>query len=372
VFARSSIEGLFADVATRDFAVLWSSGQAWASGRDPYAIGVGARPNLNPPVVVTTMLAVAARWPLAEAARAWTLIGGCALAVSALVMVLRRQSTALQAGLAAVLLLLSYPAAHVWGEGQIVWLLMLPMTLAWLAYEEGADVRAGLWLAPVVVAKPFLLLMPLLLGATIVAWTYAGAVMIVAASAATSGIGVWLEWLSLRSAVTWFSSPANASIWGWLARMHGVGPQDFIALVDLPTWVWMVAITTAVVGAFRVVMMADPTCRWVGAGLLTIALAPLGWVYYLPLWAWPLASLMARDGRSSMWLWAGLPGLFVPQLVLLPQATTWAPMVTIGSMYWWSLFSLLVGTIGRGGPSSWPRTWASARKPSSFGSKMKS
>lgn len=61
----------------------------------------------------------------------------------------------------------SFPARVVWSQGQIVWILTLIVTEAWIAARAGRMRAAGLWLAAAIALKPILALFPLALGWTI-------------------------------------------------------------------------------------------------------------------------------------------------------------------------------------------------------------
>jgi hypothetical protein len=165
------------------------------------------------------------------------------------------------------------------------------------------------------------------------------------------GIGItgwreWADWIAAVSQVVWYAWPLNASIWSVGVRAVGVQAMERTTLAILPpTWILVAVLVglALVLTAWRV--RADPDRRWVISGIFALALAPLGWIYYLPLFIGALAILLTARAPSPL-LWIGVLCQMVPIPVFRAVAETspWL-FATLGSLYWWGLVSLWIGVL---------------------------
>jgi hypothetical protein len=305
VVTLGGIVSMIVTPADADFHSFYDSGAAWLRGDSPYT-AIGDDPNLNPPSVVSFVFAPLARLPLRLAAGVWTLLGVLALSLSAWLIA----RAVPQAGWPHLALLSVLPGSmFAWAEGQMTWLLLLPTTLAWLAYRRHQPWLAGAWLAPLIAAKPFFALMVLPLGLPMTVAAGLGSAAISALGVLVTGIQPWRDWLEMSHVVTWLGHPANASVPGIMARALSTGAQDRIGLASFGPWSLLLWGGSALVllGCVWRMPQADADAKWTAALLGAIPLAPLGWCYYLPLAA---GSIMAgRWHRSLVALFMPLPVL---------------------------------------------------------------
>ena len=281
-----------------------------------------------------------------QAAVVWTITGLIGVAFSIRELARSGHLSAQTTAWVSVGLLVSFPAQIVWQRGQVTWLLLYPMTRAWIAYRKHRPYIAGAWLAPVIAVKPILALMPFCLG-----WTTLWTSGLGSAALAAIGIGItgwrdWADWLAAVSRVVWYAWPLNASIWSVGVRAMGVRAMERTTLAVLPTAWIVIAVFVGVailVTAWRV--RADRDRRWAIAGIYVLALAPLGWIYYLPLFTGALALLLTTRVPSPL-LRIGVMCQMVPIPVFRGVAETspWL-FATLGSLYWWGLVSLWIGVL---------------------------
>jgi hypothetical protein len=143
--------------------------------------------------------------------------------------------------------------------------------------------RAGLWLAPAIAAKP-----PLALVALALPWPITASAGIAAATgtvmiAVVTGLEPWIAWLDQSSKVDWLAAPANASLWGFVARWQAGGLSNGVSLSNLHPSVLLGSLLV-IAGAWRIAF-TEPSRdrRFFFAILWSLLASPLGWIYYLPL-----------------------------------------------------------------------------------------
>jgi hypothetical protein len=316
--------------AGQDFGIFLASVRHAVAGRSLYAPtplrsrtgGTGTAPlNLNLP---HTNLIV---WPLAAlpdrvAIVTWVagglalLLGASAAALGTLGWRLRWLPT-----LAAAVYLLAWaPSAAFTLTAQVSFVLMLPVTAAWLAHRSGRHRAAGVWLGLAAAMKPFL-----------------------------------LEWLAQLPRIAWSAHYFNASLVGVLQR--SLGRSAYGLLAEAPGLVLpLAAVLSAGVAAatFRVLLKARSTRvdgDWAALLLAALLISPLGWNYYLWMALWPAAALIAAERpwrhprAADVCLIAGLAGwLWWGRMTLWGQPAPLAT-VTFGSMYFWALLSLWAWTL---------------------------
>lgn len=333
-----------------DFGKIWWTARAFLAGTPPYAPnpatsmpGIdGELLNLNPPHVHLPLLPLAAL-PLPVAAAVWAAASLAALAVSA-----RWIAAALGArvGLDRGLLLALYTLAFAGTgalvvTGQLTLLLLVPATAAWAAARRGDDVRAGAWLGLAGAIKPFLLLPALW---WLVRDPKAAAVAAVTAAApwlcglAVFGPGAYADWARAIDTIAWAWLPMNASWVGWLARATGGGAPYFapIATVSVPELVPVVVAGVVAAVTLARVRHAGADRAFLALWLAALLVFPLGWVYYAPLVAGPLAGHV-RDAGLRAPLAAALALGAVPVAATFVGQPAAAATLTIGGVYTWAL-----------------------------------
>lgn len=336
----------------RDFQIFYESGRAWLAGRDPY---LPALSNMNPPAFVVAFTPLSAL-PIRVALIVWWLLNAAAAVAAVRVLV---RETGLRLTRRHVLI----AAAFVGTDSQLilsqlVWLLMLPAVLGWRGYRRGRDVSAGIWWGVVFAVKPIFL--PLLLG---MMWRrryrgvgtaiVTGAVISLAGWIAT-GTAAYGSWIATGAQVFWFQLPLNASVLGLLWRA-GL-PKALTA------GIWLASIAAIVVMTRWRGRPAHPDrdlAVWLVACLLV---APLGWIYYLPLAAGPLIAWH----RAHPWpprAWLLVAGLFWPSGLwsypITRNPTTFETIIACA--YGASLIALwALVQFREGGPMALP-SWAVSR-----------
>lgn len=271
-----------------DFASFYRSGLAWRVGTPLYQFTPPQFPNLNPPSLIPLVFAPLSRLSLPAALTLWLLAGAGALvwSVRRVAIELRADAGAIAAMVIALLTLV--PALVVWMEGQVTWLLLPFVVVAWAHGRAGRHVAAGLWLAPLIAIKPPFALFALLLPWQ--TWLVAGSCSagLTLAGIGAMGLPVWREWVAFSGVITWLSEPSNASVWGLAIRITGAR-----SLLALPRWVLASLSLCLSAGAIPIVR-ARVDRRWALAFVWLTLAAPLGWIYYLPLALGPLAALRIR------------------------------------------------------------------------------
>jgi len=263
-------------IETNDFSGFYESARAWREGHPLYT-GTIAAPNLNPPLFAVLLSPLTFLSP-AVAYGIWTGIGALSIVASVQKISTQTMLTPQARFWLATLLIGWAPAAVVWQEGQLTWLLLYPVTRAWLASTR---LRAGLWLAPAVMLKPPLALMAILTPWPIPLITGLAGAAATLATIPLTGSQAWRDWLDQSRAVSWIGDWSNVSLWGLAARAHG-GDVQGTSLYDVSPAAVAVIIVAGAVLAIEVLRRNDGV-RWPMALLWSLLLSPAGWSYYLPL-----------------------------------------------------------------------------------------
>jgi len=219
--------GLAASETKNDFGRMYYSAAAWWEGQDMYrrTPAVPTPPlaghsldlwNLNPPHFHLILLPLA-RLPLGPALAAWAVLNGLCL-LSALRCILRETGWPVTPSwgiVAALCMLGSAPMTAVVITGQLSFLLLLPVTLAWRAARQERWAACGAWLGLVLSIKPFLLLVVpyLLLRRRLEA-------LAALAGSVAGCFALGLLVFGLDSHRSWQARLAVADSWSWLA-MNG-------------------------------------------------------------------------------------------------------------------------------------------------------
>jgi len=356
---------MFADLHMNDFGKLYYSARLALSGQDMYGpspatlipVSVDAARqlwNLNPPHAHLVILPLAG---LDEgvALAIWAVVNLVGFGLSAQV-ILRELGVSWSPRLALAmtgLVVFSSATGAIIATGQMTGLLVLPVTLAWVAARRGGWITAALWLGLAASVKPLLAIFGVYF---VLRRQVTPALVMVGVVAAAFALGLavfgpdnLLAWGGALQSVDWHWAAMNGSLWGLVARTLAPSPY-FTPLVTVPGLVgplsWLAAVVVGTIGLARLVT-TRPTTDVVFAGLLVTALAtsPLGWIYHLPLAAGPLAALwldwrIRRSRVRDLCLLLALPGLVCPLLLtVLRPGLAWYT-VTVGSAYAWSTIGL--------------------------------
>jgi hypothetical protein len=358
---------MYLDLNMNDFGKFYFSARAFLEGGDMYGpspatkIPVGPSEtrefwNMNPPHFHLLVLPLARLQPF-TGLLVWSLISVAAYISSARLVVrtlrlMRSLGTAFWIGW---LFLLSSPTGLVIITGQVTFLLMLPMTWAWVAARKGHWHVAAACLGVLASVKPFIGIF-LLYFVVRRRWSLAltmiaSGVACIAAGAAVFGWEPYLRWLAVLRAVDWAWVPMNASMAGLFARNLDSSPL-FQPLWHAPelvtplTIMSVVAIITVSLSALSRDNSTESVDRAFAIILvMSLLVSPLGWWYYIWVVAGPLIALWkTREGRPSavrdLMLALVIPGLILPLYVTSGfRHLSWtAP--TLGSLYGWTLLWL--------------------------------
>jgi hypothetical protein len=349
-----------------DFGKFYYSARAYLEGRDMYgptpatAIPVGEGQtkefwNLNPPHFHLMILPLAVL-PPAPALSLWFAVSAFCLTMSVLLIAreLRIQWTPRKALIAAILVIVPSSTGMVVLTGQVTFVLVLPVTLAWIRARHQKWTEAAVYLGLAASVKPFLgiFLVHFLLRRRIRAAAVMTSMAILPAVAglAVFGAGAYRSWLGVATSVDWLWGPMNGSLGALIARSFG-GSVAFVPLLDarelIPSATLVASAGVAALGIWRfsVSRAADEDLAFAGLIVTALLISPLGWMYYFALLAGPAAALwLSRRSRPipyrNLCIAAAGPGLLLPHLV----TDNWADVpwggATLGSLYTWTFLAL--------------------------------
>jgi hypothetical protein len=380
-----------------DFGRFYYSARLFLDGQDMYgaspATPVVVAPgvthgflNMNPPHFHLLLLPLALLSP-GQALLIWTLASLLSLSLC-LFLIVRELGLRLNAArvLWGLLATLTFAATGtVIATGQLSLLLLVPITLGWLAARRGAWTAAGAWLGLAMSMKPFLFIFVpyFLLRRRLRA--AAAALLVVGVAFATGvvifGLAAHLAWLGALEATNWSWAAMNGSILGALSRTMGESPY-FTPLASAPGLVRPLWLSAAAVAGVLTLSAAwrDDSPEAVDRGFALVLVgaqlvSPLGWIYYFWLPVGPTAALVAswvqqaRNRAASksaepavtwrnLLLWMALPCLMWPlSLVTAGQPSGWAT-ATLGSAYFWGTLLFWAGVL-----LDESRATANARRP---------
>ena len=352
-----------------DFGKFYYATQAFLAGGDMYgptvatAVPFGENAtrefwNMNPPHFHLLVLPLALL-PPPQAIGLWFAAGFFCLVLSLLLIareleVTWRPQTVFYAALA---VLLPSATGMVVVTAQVTFLLMLPMTLAWLAARRGDWSRAGLLLGLAASVKPFLGLFWLYL---IIRRQVRAAVLMAAAAIgfaltglAVFGVSAYAAWMEVTSRVDWLWVPMNASVPALLARTISSNPI-YEPLVDASAATSVLSaglaaiillITGFTLARQRPGVDVDEDVAFAAVMVTALLISPLGWMYYLPLAAGPLVAWLlaqrapvSRAGRLLLIL--ALPGIVLPPIVTALGVHLPFSGLVLGSVYTWTMLLL--------------------------------
>ena len=377
IYHAMIIRFMFDKLHMNDFGKFYYSARLFLEGRDMYgpspataipvsATEVGQFLNMNPPHFHLAILPFALLAP-DRALQAWIVVNLAAFLVS--LWIITRElglvwspSRALWVALG-VLVFSSTGAVVV--TGQLTFLLMLMMTLAWRAARRGHLIAAACWLGVLTSIKPFLAIFGLyflarrrMLPAVLMG---AAAVGPFAAGLAVFGWQAHVSWLNALRSANWTWPPMNGSITGFFARALSDAPL-FTPVIERPDLarvfavvccgavaVWSLSRLWAIAGAPRPLLSLATDRAFALLLLTSLLLTPLGWVYYLWLPAGPLLAirreLMPADRSWRRWiLIAAIPGALCPLILTSPWESAWTT-ITLGSAYFWLTAALWLAVV---------------------------
>ena len=348
--------------AANDFNSFYHSGRAWLEGRDMYLdMPPGAVNNLNLPAT-TLLFAPFAQLSQTAAFILWTALGLAAVAlVVHLVSSVRPEASPLAL---TGILLISGASPLAWKLGQMTWIMLALVTIAWKADRDGRPLLLGTTIGAVVYLKPFLAPLVLYLlwrrewrAASTALATFLALVIV---GFVVGGMQAHVSWLSvLQMQNEAQGHPLNASIAGLVRRTLSPSPPvlHVTPIVQLGGTTWLIvaaeiALLVALVALLRT-RLRDRDLGWAVILVACLLMSPLGWAYYAPLAFGPLVATWPRISRAGQWL-VGAAGVLLcvpavpPDVVLNSFAT-----LTWGSVYGWAMLLLFAGlTLNRGGTPS--------------------
>jgi Glycosyltransferase family 87 len=338
-----------------DFDTFWDAARWYREGADPYLghpLRTGAGYNLNAPAFLFLLLPFS-YFPLRPASVAWTVAGLVAYAVSA-----RWIARALAFPSAFLLLcglLISQASFTAFQLGQVAPFLLPLFTSAWLADRSDRPWKAGMLLGVLIAAKPFFGMFgiyallfrrsrPLVLGMVL------GAAAFLALGLLAGGISVYRSWLFVMGHVTWPAHLANGSLLAVVTReitpLPNAGLSSFAVRQAFMSPVWFLTLVLVAGVALRALhRITDRDQAWLLVGVCSLLLSPLGWAYYAPLLAGPLAARWQTASNSvRVWLAAGYVCFCVPYSLLVNLRGTPA-IHFIGSAYTCGFLAWFVAAI---------------------------
>ena len=355
-----------------DFGKFYYSTLSFVEGKDMYGPSPATRIefsdtesreflNMNPPHFHLLTLPLAAFGPM-TALLLWTLASVAALVVSLRLVAreLRVAWTPARIGLAAIGVLLCSATVSIVVTGQLTFLLLLPVTLAWIAARRGDWNRSAALLGVCASVKPFL---GVFLVYFLLRRRFAPAAVMTANGLAAGVIGLivfgwdaYMQWLDALSAVDWTWAPMNGALAALAARAFAETAL-YTPVVHAPSVIGPLnALLAASVAAVSMWLFwrdeSHDRLDRAFAGLLLTALliSPLGWVYYLWLPLGPVAALCqsSRTRPSPLrdrFVLLATPGLIVPYAVTIVWSTSPWIGLTLGSIYVWTLLLLWLAMV---------------------------
>jgi alpha-1,2-mannosyltransferase len=379
--------GMMRDLHMNDFGKFYYSARLFLDGQDIYgpspatSIPVSETEsreflNMNPPHFHLLMLPFALLGPV-NALVLWAGLNLIALFLSlrAIARELHIEWTRKRIMWSTCAIILCSATGAVVVTGQLTFLLLLPVTFAWIAARHGDWNKSAALLGVCASVKPFLgiFLIYLILRRDI----KAAVIMIVSgvvcavAGLAVFGWTAYANWLAAVSSVDWTWAPMNGSLAALVARAFDENPYYTPAV--LAPWLMrplttILALAVAGISLRALLRNAAGSADYVfGVLLLTAQLvSPLGWIYYLWLIVGPATALFRSSRLQASVLGDGLavlavPGLLVPYVVTTQGTDSPWFGLTLGSIYLWTtllLWGSLIAYSGIGAKQRDARTAA--------------
>jgi hypothetical protein len=255
-------------------------------------------PNLNLPVSMILFKPIS-RLPFNAAWWTWSCMSFTAMLISISVMLktlnLNKNTEICWTLAASAVVLATFPAIENHMLGQLGFITLLPLTMAWRSATQKQDLRAGLWLGLAIGMKPFLILIPAgylftrrweilkPMGATIAASILVGAML--------CGTQSYNDYWLVSQNINWTDANWNASWTGWLDRAFNSQKPS-----NLPDNKWLAHSIALACGAMTTLWFAwlarktkksnmpaiDDMIFAIGPAT-SLLVSPLGWAYYFPI-----------------------------------------------------------------------------------------
>jgi hypothetical protein len=259
-----------------------------------------------------------------------------------------------------ILLLAYFPTFINVQLGQVALVLLLLLSIVWVAARGGRDTVAGIALGLALTMKLFaaLLLLYFLVRRRwrLAAWSVVTLLITTAAGFLVIGPASFREYLHALETVTWYASNWNASFSGFFTRI--LGGSENVPLVDMPGLARALSYGLSLVGIIGMVWLSWPRAGEplpaafdLGFGLtlgLMLLVSPLGWVYYLPLMLIAVAGAWRVSGPLkwalvAAWILSTIPTP-VLQAVEVNDSLSW---FTWASVYFYAAlaFTLALGLV---------------------------
>ncbi|MGH9386939.1 MAG: glycosyltransferase family 87 protein [Vicinamibacterales bacterium] len=323
------------EINAADFYTFWDSARWYREGLDPYlhqAPRYGLGYNLNVPAAVLFFLPFSLL-DLVPAFVIWTTMSVALFAYAgwriAVVTGYERRLLVVCA------LFISQSIFTSLQLGQMTAIIMIVFTEAWIADRQPPSpngvvgprhrpLTAGALLGVVIGFKP--LLAPFALYALwrsslpLITGMLAGIAAIWLAGLLLMGTAGYRSWFDVLQRVTWSAQLSNGSLLAALQRLFTTVPDLTITPLGLhdnwisPLW-WTLTVMVAAIG-FRAIA-GDRDREWLIVLLGSLLVSPLGWVYYVPLAAGPLAAHLRRASTRARWVaGVGYAFLCIPYTVM--------------------------------------------------------
>ena len=270
------------DPTTVDFHGFYASGFTARTGQ-PWP-GAAPYPSFNSPVFADlvaplSLVSITTAWWM------WSVTGALLLALTLWTLwrkgLIRTQQWPWIFGA----LGLCQPAIQTWWHGQVAWLLLYPITRAWLSRSA---IGSGAWLGAVIALKPPLALIAAFLHwrTSLTAAAVSGAICL--AHAATFGAQRWRDWYALAAGAPGLREPANASFFGVATRLQFGWNDAAVFLSDVVVWWWIGWGGIGLIALWLAGTASTSLRRWIVALSAGTFLQPLGWTYYIVWWLGPI------------------------------------------------------------------------------------
>jgi hypothetical protein len=252
--------------------------------------------------------------------------------------------------------------------GQFSLILLLFITLAWLAGRRGKDTLAGISLGLALSLKLFvgLFLIFFLVRRRwrVLGWFLATFLLVSLLPLLLVGVEVYKNYFSILSGITWYAASWNASFLGFFTRI--LGGSENVPLINLPKLAHALSRICSLAFVGWIAWLAWPRpgepspdafdlgFAFTLVGMLLIS--PLGWMYYFSVLIIPVAVAWRLDQKigSRPWRQAALILVWLLSTVphfLIPSADMDSPLTwfTWAGFYFYALlgFSFILGSLAR-------------------------
>lgn len=365
VYQAAMVQFMFTKLNMNDFGKFYYSARYFLDGRDMYGpspateIPVGEHEtrqfwNMNPPHFHLLMLPLANLTPQA-ALGVWGIANSIALVLAALLIAAELRFRWTVGGILWLLLaaLINASTGAVVVTGQLTFLLLLGLTMAWRAFRREHWLATAMWLGLLASLKPFLGIFGVYLIARRL-WGAAAVMVAAGSSAIAAGIAVfglsqYSSWIQAVRQATWTWPPMNASIGGFFSRSFEDSPlftPVFVApsLAQILTLGMSALVLFVTVRALQTADRENLDRAFLLLMLAALLVTPIGWIYYLWLALGPALACWTRHARWTV-VRVSLAAIAVVGL-LCPLVLTgiWRGYAiatpTIGSAYFWTVFGL--------------------------------